>query len=476
MAGLVQGSRADRQMSFTARAIGRLSLARLVVAVSAASAAPQAAAVGLRTRPADPIVLAGSRLPSLLGARPRRVVAFRWTRGWRQVPVQVDERAQVDLGAAYDQSPAGVTALTYTDRGTFIGPDPNPKLDADDQVAIMSRDAGSKATTARNPSGTVAGSGAELRLRDPLASGKVGFLYLFRSRGARDPSAGRRYVHYDFHLLSGAYKDTYHTASGPNPENSTIDSPYYEQHFSDRWIDDRLRLHAGHATGVDILDRHKNLFAPGNCGRSEDTFSSGEGAFVINKSGPVRAIRTYVGANSGPYVERQHIFYDRREDITTFLRVHSIPGVMDFFDYSPAAAGMTYRNSLNPAGVRIDGVPDTPTPGAFTWEQVSGRQGGMSIVDSFVTDTPLTVGSYYLDDGSPGGGAETQCTGDGAAYGSSGLQVTSSIPNTDPRLGAAAHVTGTRYLFFGPPAVAPNAGETRAQRIAAPLRVRVVSR
>jgi hypothetical protein len=312
-------------------------------------------------------------------------------------------------------------------------------------------------------------------VRDPLAPGRLGHLYLFRSRGGRDPSAGRRYVDYDFHLLSGDYKQTYDLDSGPNPESSTVDSPYYSQHFSDRWIDDQLRLHAGHATGVDILDRHKNLFAPGNCVRSEDTFSAGEGAFVTNKGGPVRAIRAYLGANSGPYTERRHIFYDRREDITTFLRVHQIPGVMDFFDYSPAAAGMTYRNTLNPAGVRIDGIPDSPVAGQFTWEQVSGRQGGLSIVNSFAADTPLTVSSYYLDDSSPGGGAETQCTGDGAAYGASGLRVTSSIPNTDPRLGPAAQVTGARHLYFGPPAIGSGAAATHAQRIAAPLRVRVQS-
>ncbi len=462
MAGLVQGRRSWRG-----------SPALMVSAACLAFVAPQAEAVGLQTRPADPVVLAGSRLPSLVGATPRRVVAFRRAGSWQQVPVQVDERAQIDLGAAYDQAPVGITALTYTDPGTFIGPDPNPKLDSDDQLAMMSRDSGSKATGAPDPSGTVAGSGVELRVRDPLAQGKVGYLYLFRSRGGRDPSAGRQYVDYDFDLLSGKYKQTYDTDSGPNPEDTIVDSPYYDQHFSDRWIDDQLRLHAGHATGVDILDRHKNLFAPGNCGRSEDTFSAAEGAFVTNKSGPVRAIRTYVGANSGPYTERQHIFYDRREDITTFLRVHAIPGVMDFFDYSPAASRMTYRNTLNPAGVRINGVPDAPTAGEFNWEQVSGRQGGMAIVNSFVADTPLTVGSYYLDDSTP---SETQCTGDGAAYGASGLRVTSSIPNTDPRLGSAAHVTATRNLYFGPPAIAADAGKTQAQRKATPLKVQVAGR
>jgi hypothetical protein len=433
-------------------------------------------AAGLQTRPADPVVLTGARVPSLLGAKPGRVVAFRWAGGWQQKPVQVDERAKLDLGAAYHQGPAGVTALTYTDLDTFIGPDPDPMLDGNDEIALMARDSGARAAGSGDPSGTVRGSGVEVEVRDPLVNGPVGYLYLYRSEGSRSPSAGRTYVHYDFHLLSGGYKGTYDLASGPNPENSTVRSSYYDQRFSDRWIDDQLRLRSGTSSGVDILDRHKNLFAPGECVRSEDTFSAGEGAFVINKSGPVRAIRTYVGANSGPYTERQHLFYDRREDITTVLRVHPIPGVMDFFDYSPAASGMTYRNGLNPAGVRINGVPDSPVAGASPWEQVSGAQGGLAIVHSLVSDTPLTVGSYYLDDSSPGGGAETQCTGDNAAYGASGLRVTSAIPNTDPRLGAAAQVTDTRYLYFGPPSIGANAAATRANEIASPLRLRVVAR
>jgi hypothetical protein len=447
----------------------------LVAGILGVTATP-AGAVGLQTRPADPVVLTGARLPTLVGTAPQRVVAFRWTGSWQQVPVQVDERATLDLGKAYNQPPAGVTALTYTDPNTFVGPDPNLNLDGNDEVAMMSRDSGSRATTSADPAGTVVGSGVELQVRDPLATGQVGYLYLFKSKGALDPSAGRQYVHYVFRLLSGGYKQTYDLASGPNPENSTVNSPYYGQHFSDRWIDDALRLHAGGATGADILDRHKNLFAPGNCVRSEDTFSSGEGAFVINKSGPVRAIRTYVGANSGPYTEREHVFYDRREDITTFLRVHQIPGVMDFFDYSPAASGMTYRNSLNTAGVRIDGVPDHPAAGRWTWEQVSGPQGGLSMVPSLNADTPLTVTSYYLDDSSPGGGVEQQCTGDAFAYGASGLRVTSSIPNTDPRLGPAAHLTARRYMYFGPPSIAPTDAQTKAKRIGSPLTVQVRSR
>ena len=88
---------------------------------------------------------------------------------------------------------------------------------------------------------------------------------------------------------------------------------------------------------MDILDRAKATLGPGVCGRSEDTFDDAEGAFIANKSGPVRAIRSYIGANSGPLTQREHIFYEQREDVRTFLRVHAVPGPWDFFDYSSAA-------------------------------------------------------------------------------------------------------------------------------------------
>ena len=39
-------------------------------------------------------------------------------------------------------TPLGVSVLTYTDTSTFTGPDPDPALDADDELAIMAREAG----------------------------------------------------------------------------------------------------------------------------------------------------------------------------------------------------------------------------------------------------------------------------------------------------------------------------------------------
>ena len=365
-------------------------------------------------RPEDPVVITGAQVPRLAGATPGSVVAFRWMDGrWEQVPVQVDERAQVDLGRVYNEAPNGVTQLTYTDPGTFTGPDPNAAVDADDEIALMGIDSGVRAPAGSRPAGVVAGTGHELRITDALGEPTPAYVYLFRQAGGLDPAAGRSYVAYRFGLYSGDYKTTYRLQQGPNPEDSTITTAAYTRHFSDRWIDDGLTVRSGGATGADILDRHKNLFAPGNCARSEDTFSAAEGAFVVNKSGPVRALRAYIGANSGPYTGRLHVFYARREVITTYLRVHAIGGVMDFLDYSAAATGMTYRNDRNTAGVRVDGVPDAPALGSLAWESVDGAQGGLTSVHRYETDIPgFATTSYYLDQQTPTGTAERQCTGD----------------------------------------------------------------
>jgi hypothetical protein len=424
------------------------------------------------SRSADPVVMTGADAPSLVGTAPGEIVAFRHTAddGWDQVPVQVDERAVVNFGTAYHQAANSVNVLTYADPGTWAGADPDPKLDADDEIAFMAHDAGGRPDAWSEPAGVAAGTGVEVRAVD-LTNNTVGVVYLFRSAGGLDPGAGRSYVSYEFSLDSGDYKTTYRFNDGPNPEDSTVTTPYYSHHFGDRWQSDELRITAPGASGVDILDRHKNLFAPSTCGRSEDTFNDAEGAFIVNRSGPVRAIRSYIGANSGPNTQREHIFYEQREEIRTYLRVHQIPSVMDFFDYSPAAVGMTYRNDLNPAGVTIDGVPDTLTPGTPAWELVDGPQGSMVATTQLdVSYSPATTTGYYLDDAAP---TTTQCTGDAFAYGSSGSWVTNPIPCTDPAQGCTDTLTTTRMLSFGSPGrTAADAALTRAHDTT-PLRVLV---
>ena len=426
-------------------------------------------------RSADPVVLKGSDVPGLSSVAAGDVVAFAWFDGWEQVAVQVDERKQVEFGQVYNSTPMGFTTTVYADPNTFTGADSNANVDADDEIALRSIDTGREAPSdAGNPAGTVAGSGVKVHLTSAFGGDREAWVYLFKRSGGLSPAAGKDFVDYDFNLLSGDYKTTYKLQDGPNPENSTVTTPYYSDHFSDRWLNDALRITTARSSGVDILDRAKAQFAPGNCGRSENTFNDAEGAFIANRDGPVRAIRSYIGANSGPLTQREHIFYEHREDIRTFLRVHAIPGVMDYFDYSPAATDMTYRNNLNTGGKEIDGEPDTVTAGQLSWESVDGDQGGLSIVHTNQTDiSGFAASSYYFDDKSPGAGAEFQCTGDSAAYGNSGPWITQSIPNTDPRSTPFNSLTATRTLYFEDAGGAD--GPTRAQQVATPIGVSATS-
>lgn len=421
-------------------------------------------------RPADPVVFTGADVPTLAGAAPGDVVAFRWAGGWTQIPVQVDERKTLNYTTVYNGLSGfggGFTTVGYADAGTFAGADPDPTLDANDEVVFMARDAGGRAPLAAGgPAGTVPASGVELTVTDPV-DGSTGWAYLFRRSGALPPGAGQQYVSYTFALASGPYLTTYAIADGPNPETSTIVTPRYQRAFSDRWKQTELRITAGSATGVDILDRNKPMFGPGVCGRSEDTFSDAEGAFIVNKSGPVRALRSYVGANSGPLTQREHVYYDGREDDRTFLRVHAIPGIMDLFDYAPAASGMTYRSSSEPAGVTIDGNPETISTTPAMWEQVSGPQGTLTMVLDTVADfTPGSVVHYWLDDSTP---PVTQCTGDAFAYGTSGLWLNAAIPNTDPRTPPFNSLSANRTLYFDAPGLGVVDAQTRAAWALTPL-------
>jgi hypothetical protein len=399
-------------------------------------------------RDRDPVVMAGLDLPSFQGLPVDRIAAFRYQGGWIQIPVQVDQRHVVDFGVVYGGGPLGIATLAYSDSGTYTGPDPDPSFDGNDELVVMAGDAGDRIAHARNlPAGLVTGSGLELALSDPI-DGAAGYVYLFETDGTLDPDAGTSYGAYTFDLLAGSYLPHYDTTGGPNLENSAFVSPLYRTHFSDRWIRDELELTAAGASGVDILDRHKNLFGPGVCNRTEETFSSGEGAFFANISGPVRSIRSYLGANSGPLTQRDHFFYAGRQDIVTSLRVHAIPGVMDLYDYSPAATGMSYHNDLNPSGVIVDGVPDTLAPGAIRWELVTGGQGSLIVAHAVETDIPaFAYTSYYSDDVTPG---VTQCTGDAFEYATSGLWIDQAIPNTHPG-GTYNILRATRVVYYEAP-------------------------
>lgn len=402
---------------------------------------------------------------TLLGIVPGDLVAFRWEDGWQQIPVQVDEREVRDLNdiygpgypscsdPCYSKPPNGARHRIFTDPDTWVGPDTDATLDADDEVSLMASDAGAEAASTFAPAGVHPESGTEVRVTDPLDSGAVGFVYLFEDAGGLDPAAGRDYVVYDFQLAdgkdykdpTGSYKPTTTAAPsmarGPRPESSQVTTPSYVRGFTDRWKDDELRITRGGASGVDILDRHDAQFdaLDASCVRTQATYASGEGAFVTNRDGPVRAIRDFIGANSGPHVQRQHVFYASKEVINTYLRVHPVPGVTDFFDYSEAGIGLEYSNGVQDIGavntdITIDGTPDPVIPfggssGVDGWEAVDGPQGGVTMPQSFVTNNAdPTYHGNYRDLADP---PNEPCNGDDKLLGASGPQGNTAFENTD---------------------------------------------
>jgi hypothetical protein len=461
-------------------------LACLPAALVFASCIPQD--VNLIARPSDPVVLTGADLPRVTGVAPNELVAFAYHRfdgGWEQVPVQVDERHRADLQDVH----AGITqysfeAVVYSDAGTLTGPDPNPTIDANDEIVFMARDAGGRVRDSgvAPPAGTVAGSGVELHVADSRAGSNQAWLYLFRHDGSLRGDAGVDYVDYEFDLLAGDYPDDYdfdgrgnavgdpplNPAPNANPEHSTVRTAYYTEHFVDRWITDELHITAPGASGVDILDRNRNHATDGFCVRTEQTFAAGHGAFVANIDGPVRAIRDYIGANSSAYSQRTHLFYEQRQDIVTQLRVHPLPeqGPDDFLDLAPAAAGMTYRNNVAPGGVVVDGRPDTVARGPLTWELYEGAQGSLAIAHRIDTDIPdLVVSSFYADDTTP---SPLPCTGaDRQWWGAAGPTIEQPMPRTDPTprggTGPLFHLTATRWHLYA----APGLSAADAERFAA---------
>jgi hypothetical protein len=443
--------------------------AAALIGVVAGSSLVGCDAINSVARPSQALVLTGAQVPALVGAAPEAVVAFRHTLVgddpvWVQIPVQVDQRKVVGFGTqpannttagvtgtVYGSGSAGPTALQYADPNTFVGADTDPNVDADDEIVFMVADGGGKARPddRSSPAGVVAGSGVAVQFDDPLGADQRGWVYLFRSAGGLDPAAGQDYVDYDFTLTSGSYKTTYKRADGPNPETSRVITPSYRIDFTDRWFETSWKVLVAGASGADVLDGHKNQFALSTCGRSNATFADAEGAFVANIDGPVRAIRSYVGANSGPRTQRTHLMYRDHEQVLTDLRVHEIPGIMDYIDYSEEAVGMTYRSSTTPAGVRIDGAADVVSTDVPTWEAVSGSQGMVLSHNEFTSSAPgLEAGTrqFYRDAAFP---TEQQCWGDGYFLGASGAHIQTTIPDTDPTSAGFATLQGRRSTWFG---------------------------
>ena len=438
-----------------------------------------------------PVVLTGDALGPVLGVDPADLVAVAWHDGRpRAVPVQVDERFRYDVATVYRGMVPGdcprkpwcrdldghAVIAGYADPGTLVGPDPDPTLD---EVALLAADFGDEPTGV--PAGVDPASGVEVRV-DVGGTDRV--VTLWRRTGPDlAPPAAR--VAYRPAFERGAYLDTYDRAGrrppvvgwpgglpsgrrgGPNPEDSWVQTAHYAAAFSERWVWDRLHIGPPGARGPDLLDLDMVMFAPDICERTPWTGSLSEGGFLVNRAGPVRAIRHAVGFNSGPLVTTVWTFYPRMIESRATLRVHRIPGIMAFLDLSDAARGATFRDARHTA-VAIDGRPDARRPGPATWQAVERDGGGwVTTYDVEASDdvaAEVTVEGLYRDEDRPGSPA---CMTDRQWIGAHGVWARGPIPNTDPRDEPAGHLALRRSMVL--------AGDADADLalLATPLAVRV---
>ncbi|CAN5218669.1 hypothetical protein BH09MYX1_BH09MYX1_09600 [soil metagenome] len=450
------------------------------------------------------ILLDGAQVPKLLGADP--VAAFRWDgAGFTEVALQIDPREVRPFSDAMSPNDprkplaTGATTSFYTDSNlapggdgtTYVGVDHDPKFDADDELVVAATDFGGRAPDGAAPTGVNAGTRTELHATHEGDATRSGYLYLFTRGAAGTPFANAVTMTVKFPANPGDFKSFYVTNAGDStsgtaracgggnwgveyPEDTTIASAAYRRHFSGRWISDEMRVLRGGDHG-DLLDIHEVRPAiaeftgeiaattaasfPANtsaCGRSTTTFSGGPGTIVTLRSGPLRAIRSYFGANSGTITQRAHFFYAGKEDVYTYLRVHPIAGAADGLDLAPAAKGMTYFNEHNSAGFAVDGQPDVYDRTFASWEMVTGDTQGtlLSIHRKVLVDLGPSSNTTYapqmmwLDAGK----TTCVCAGtDDELVGLHGVAVRDparTLPNTDPLRGDAGQVFFLRSIAY----------------------------
>ena len=122
------------------------------------------AAYGQSIHKYDPVVIQGSHLPAVLGAKPSNLRLFAYDgKNFQPVIYQIDERYEEDM---YWQWTRRRREMVYAlSTGPKAKPDPDPSFDRDDELAFMSWDAGQKAPEGAGPAGAKACQ--EIKVTDP---------------------------------------------------------------------------------------------------------------------------------------------------------------------------------------------------------------------------------------------------------------------------------------------------------------------
>lgn len=472
-----------------------------------------------QTRDCDPVVANGTEVTCIQGFSPSDLVGFKYntTDGWVQIPIQIDERILLDVSAPYgedsgcgggpdDDEPWDV--LYYADPTSHVGTDPVATFDADDELVFMAKDVGEQAGSITNPAGV--SNRCELEIYDPLDANILGYIYLFTQDGSLDQSAGVDYVNYNLVFFPAGGGTAGNTVKQDyimcyqnevrNTENSRVVTNNYESGFSARWTEDYMKLKTGNIPNANILDIHQITIDVNNCLRYTETFSSNRGVIVSTIDGPVRAIRSIMGANSGRYNQMSIFFTECQAYYRNDFRVHDattqdVSSAYDMLDWTDDMDGINYSNEYNTTPVTINGNQDNLNNNELPkWALYQGDQGSIAINASIVKNSNhYTFGqtlqdvvqrknnagvawdAYYDDAGS---GATYTCTGDKKAYGSSGWAVYSNqcydyrygTPKCD-LLNFPNEIVFNRTNYYLPPGITNAGAERYADFVQQPLQV-----
>ncbi len=339
--------------------------ARTVLSESAAS---------LRER--EPVVLSGALFEELHGSSGLELGVFRYdasSGSFQPIPFQFDER----LERVFNEG----TVLEFREWIYDLEGVEDGRLDADDELAFMARDAGAQAPAdAAWPEGA-AGLRYEVRVTDDLPGSPVPERWVYLFAGAGLPRSDVSYVTWN-KLAAGA-----------------MGSDHFEIVFEDRWQLTELRVHAPCGDGQDFLDRFKGRAEP-NPGLHEDEEGwNYNSSFLGGLVGPIRAIRYVRGAMSAVNTIHRDVVYDQYWERTIHLRVHPITRAWFYFDWLPAS-GTTLFLPAQASGIAVDGVADAGLGSAAQdWFVLAGPHGGLALGYD-IPASPL-YGSkelYYRDD------------------------------------------------------------------------------
>ena len=101
------------------------------------------------------------------------------------------------------------------------------------------------------------------------------------------------------------------------------------------------------------------------CGRSINSYIKSPTAFIANINGPVRAIRSWVGANDAPLSQVDLISYEQKEELTNYKRSRSLPGGLFYNNFDVSIFITLHEGVFYQLFVRLSS--------ATTFEPISGN-------------------------------------------------------------------------------------------------------